>query len=60
MDKEVDLITISTTYLCRERDFYAEKGVPCPKDLEAENEKNEKMKKEEEEQEWKTCGQSLV
>jgi len=34
----------------RERDFYAEKGVPCPKDLEAENEKNEKMKKEEEEQ----------
>jgi len=32
-----------------ERDFYAEKGVPCPKDVELEHEKNEKMKKEEEE-----------
>jgi len=33
----------------RERDFYAEKGVPCPKDVEAETEKDEKLKKEEEE-----------
>jgi len=32
-----------------ERDFYAEKGVPCPKDVEAEMEKDEKIKKEEEE-----------
>ncbi|XP_023327768.1 polycomb group RING finger protein 3 [Eurytemora carolleeae] len=34
----------------RERDFYAEKGVPCPKDVEAETEKDEKLKKEEEDQ----------
>jgi len=34
----------------RERDFYAEKGVPCPKDLQVETEKDEKLKKEEEDQ----------
>lgn len=33
-----------------ERAFYAEKGVPCPKDVEAEMEKDEKIKKEEEDQ----------
>lgn len=32
----------------REREFYAERGLPCPKDMEAETEKDEKMKKEEE------------
>ena len=39
-----------SNYLSRERDFYAEKGVPCPKDVEAETEKDERMKKEEENQ----------
>jgi len=34
----------------RERDFYSEKGLPCPKDQEAEEEKDEKQKKEEEDQ----------
>ena len=37
-------------YVFRERDFYAEKGVPCPKDLQVETEKDEKLKKEEEDQ----------
>jgi len=32
----------------RERDFYADRGLPCPKDLEAESEKDEKLKREEE------------
>jgi len=31
--------------VCRERAFYAERGLPCPKDMEAETEKDEKMKK---------------
>jgi len=33
------------TALFRERAFYAERGLPCPKDMEAETEKDEKMKK---------------
>jgi hypothetical protein len=33
------------TALLRERAFYAERGLPCPKDMEAETEKDEKMKK---------------
>ena len=33
----------------KERDFYAEKGMPCPKDLEEENhEEEDEVKKEEE------------
>ena len=31
----------------REREFYSERGLPCPKDLEAETEKDEKQKQEE-------------
>ena len=34
----------------RERDFYAERGLPCPKDQEVEEEQDEKKKKEEENQ----------
>ena len=47
--KETDIEREIELYIFRERDFYAEKGVPCPKDVELEHEKNEKMKKEEEE-----------
>merc|ERR1712179_883826 len=31
----------------REREFYTERGLPCPKDLEAETEKDEQQKREE-------------
>ena len=31
----------------REREFYIERGLPCPKDLEAETEKDEQQKREE-------------